>query len=84
MVYDTLIVFPGSFPDFLSKIIPLLYFCANAHAKMNPLDSIPAKTSTSLGWNFFENSSAINDSACGSFRIGLKSLKSMPFLGKSL
>ena len=48
-VYDVFATFPGNFPAFLRRIIPLLYFNANAHAMMNPLDSIPAKTSTSFG-----------------------------------
>ena len=81
-MYDVLTTLPGNFPAFRTRIIPLLYFSANAHAMMNPLDSIPAKTSTSLGWNFFENSSIINDSADGSPKIGEKSLNKIPFLGK--
>ena len=48
---------------------------------MNPLDSIPAKTSISFGWKCFENSSAIYDNDDGSFKIGLKSLNNIPFFG---
>jgi hypothetical protein len=36
----------------------LLYLEAKIEARMNPLDSIPAKTSISFGWKCFENSSA--------------------------
>jgi hypothetical protein len=59
-----------------------LYLEAKTEARINPLDSIPAKTSISFGWKYFENSSAIKDNADGSFKIGLKSLNKMPFLGK--
>jgi hypothetical protein len=57
-----------------------LYLNAKIVASKNPLDSIPAKTSTSFGWKCFENSSAIYDNDDGSFKIGLKSLNNIPFL----
>ena len=63
--------------------MPLLYLRANAQANGKPLDSIPAKMSTSLGWIVFVNSSITSDKAAGSLKRGLMSLNKMPFFGKS-